>query len=240
MLGVQGAQDAQGSSAVRHVLGRRAGLASDADRQGAVRFELHLDIVIRRQRGFFRIGQVDHVRRVGLGHGHEDNQQNQHHVDVRHDIDFRLEFAAPAASHAAVERSHLAPVQRDWRCRMFENSSTKLSKRVARRSMSWVKRLYATTAGIAANRPMAVAISASAMPGATTASVACWTLARPRKAFMMPQTVPSRPMYGETEPTEARKARCDSSTSISRWKAARMARRAPSSTAPTSSASREP
>jgi hypothetical protein len=39
------------------------------------------------------------------------------------------------------------------------------------------------------------------------ASVACCTLARPRKAFMMPHTVPSRPMYGDTEPTEARKFR---------------------------------
>src|SRR5574340_1831001 len=36
---------------------------------------------------------------------------------------------------------------------------------------------------MAANRPMAVAISASAMPGATWARVACTTLDRPRKAF---------------------------------------------------------
>src|SRR4249920_4252823 len=39
------------------------------------------------------------------------------------------------------------------------------------------------TAGMAANRPMAVATSASAMPGATCASVACATLDRPRKAY---------------------------------------------------------
>ena len=36
--------------------------------------------------------------------------------------------------------------------------------------MPWLKRLYAMTAGIAANRPIAVANKASAMPGATTAS----------------------------------------------------------------------
>ncbi len=42
----------------------------------------------------------------------------------------------------------------------------KPSKRVARRSMPMANRLYATTAGIAANRPIAVATNASAMPGA--------------------------------------------------------------------------
>jgi hypothetical protein len=36
------------------------------------------------------------------------------------------------------------------------------------------------------------------------------------------------------EPTEARKASCDSAMSISRWKLARMARRAPSSKVPAS------
>ena len=40
---------------------------------------------------------------------------------------------------------------------------------------------------------IAVAMRASAMPGATCPSVACATLARPRKAFMMPQTVPNSP-----------------------------------------------
>jgi hypothetical protein len=39
---------------------------------------------------------------------------------------------------------------------------------------------------------------------------------------------------GETEPTEARKERLVSSASSSRWKLARMARRAPSSRAPLS------
>ena len=40
----------------------------------------------------------------------------------------------------------------------------------------------ATDIATAANRPMAVAISASAMPGATVARVASWALPRPRKA----------------------------------------------------------
>ena len=43
---------------------------------------------------------------------------------------------------------------------------------------------------------MAVATSASAMPGATIASVACCTLPSELKALMMPQTVPNRPTYG--------------------------------------------
>ena len=64
---------------------------------------------------------------------------------------------------------------------------------------------------------MAVATSASAMPGATDASVACCTFDSPRKAFMMPHTVPNRPMYGLTEPADARKARFASIASISRW-----------------------
>jgi biopolymer transport protein ExbB/TolQ len=43
---------------------------------------------------------------------------------------------------------------------MFRNSTMKLSKRTASRSTSCEKRLYATTAGIAANRPIAVAVPA--------------------------------------------------------------------------------
>jgi hypothetical protein len=55
------------------------------------------------------------------------------------------------------------------------------------------------------------------MPGATAASVACLTFARPRNEFMIPHTVPKRPMYGLTEPADARNARLASSASISRW-----------------------
>ena len=45
-----------------------------------------------------------------------------------------------------------------------------------------------------ANRPKAVAIKASAIPGATTAIVACLTEARPIKECIIPQTVPKRPI----------------------------------------------
>jgi hypothetical protein len=64
---------------------------------------------------------------------------------------------------------------------------------------------------------MAVATSASAMPGATVASVTDCRLASPVKACMMPHTVPNNPTYGDTEPTDARKERCVSTASSSRW-----------------------
>src|ERR1700745_878460 len=60
------------------------------------------------------------------------------------------------------------------------------------------------TAGIAAARPMAVASSASAMPGATTARFVVWALEMPMKLFMMPHTVPNRPTKGAVEPIVAR------------------------------------
>ena len=60
-------------------------------------------------------------------------------------------------------------------------------------------------AGIAANRPMAVAISASAIPGATTARLAEPARPMPWKALMIPITVPKRPMNGAALPVVARK-----------------------------------
>jgi hypothetical protein len=69
----------------------------------------------------------------------------------------------------------------------------KLSSLMATRSMSRANRLYATTAGMAANRPMAVATSASAMPGATLARVTYCRAPRPVNACMIPHTVPNSP-----------------------------------------------
>ena len=63
---------------------------------------------------------------------------------------------------------------------------------------------------------MAVVNSASAMPGATTARVVSWRAAMALKAFMMPHTVPNRPMKGDTEPTVARKPNWRSMPSVSR------------------------
>ena len=63
------------------------------------------------------------------------------------------------------------------------------------------------TAGMAANRPMAVANNASAIPGATTARLEFCSAAMAAKLRMMPHTVPNRPMNGATEPVVARKFR---------------------------------
>ena len=59
------------------------------------------------------------------------------------------------------------------------------------------------TAGIAATRPIAVASSASAMPGATTARFVVCDFEMPIKLFMMPQTVPNSPTKGDVAPIVA-------------------------------------
>src|SRR6516165_4021575 len=82
---------------------------------------------------------------------------------------------------------------------------------------------------MAANSPIAVATSASEIPGATIASVACCTLPSEAKALMMPHTVPNSPTYGLVLPTVASVARLCSSRSISFSCATRIARREPSS-----------
>src|SRR6201994_3761420 len=71
-------------------------------------------------------------------------------------------------------------------------------------------------AGMAAMRPIAVAKSASAMPGATTASEVFFEAAIDWKLDMMPQTVPNSPTNGPAEPTVASTSSRRSSRSISR------------------------
>src|SRR5690606_12335627 len=154
---------------------------------GTVLLDLNLDRLDRNFTGLADRGKVDEAWRDHGGRDHEDHQQHEHDVDVGHDVDLVLQAAARTAGCATYGRH-----QRTWRCKMFRNSSMKLSKRMDSRSISFVYRLYATTAGMAANRPMAVAMSASAIPGATAASVACCMLDRPMKACMIPQTVPNR------------------------------------------------
>ena len=65
--------------------------------------------------------------------------------------------------------------------------------------------LYAITAGIAANKPKAVANSASAMPGATIAKLVFLEIAIDWKEFIIPHTVPNKPINGAVDPTVARK-----------------------------------
>ena len=61
------------------------------------------------------------------------------------------------------------------------------------------------TAGIAANRPNAVANNASAIPGATIARLVFLEIAIDWNEFIIPHTVPNRPTKGAVEPTVARK-----------------------------------
>ncbi len=74
--------------------------------------------------------------------------------------------------------------------------------------------------GIAAASPIAVAIKASEMPGATTASEALPVVPIPWKAPIIPQTVPNRPIKGAVEPVVARKVRYFSNRWVS-WVVAR-------------------
>jgi len=63
--------------------------------------------------------------------------------------------------------------------------------------------------GIAAARPTAVASSASAMPGATTARLVVCDFEMPMKLFIMPQTVPNRPTNGAVAPMVANSPMAD-------------------------------
>src|SRR6266481_1041259 len=58
---------------------------------------------------------------------------------------------------------------------------------------------------MAAASPNAVASSASAMPGATTARLVVCSFEMPMKLFMMPHTVPNRPTNGAKAPPDTEK-----------------------------------
>ena len=59
--------------------------------------------------------------------------------------------------------------------------------------------------GIATNNPSAVTNKASAIPGATTAKLVFCAMAIAWKLFIIPQTVPNKPIKGATDPDEAKK-----------------------------------
>ena len=69
---------------------------------------------------------------------------------------------------------------------------------------------------MAAASPSAVAKSASAIPGATTARLVFFDSAIDWNELMIPQTVPSKPTKGDTEPIDARRFIPRSIRSISR------------------------
>ena len=57
---------------------------------------------------------------------------------------------------------------------------------------------------MAANSPSAVANNASAIPGATIAKLVFLDIAIDWKEFIIPQTVPNKPIKGAVEPIVAR------------------------------------
>ena len=74
---------------------------------------------------------------------------------------------------------------------------------------SLVNLLNATTAGIAANKPRAVANKASAIPGATIAKLVFLEIAIDWNEFMIPHTDPNNPIYGAVDPTVAKKEKTE-------------------------------
>ena len=58
----------------------------------------YLDIIGRRQGRPFRRGQIDNPRIGHWRHDHENDEQNQHDVDIGHHVDFGLELVSPSAS----------------------------------------------------------------------------------------------------------------------------------------------
>src|SRR3989442_13906979 len=79
---------------------------------------------------------------------------------------------------------------------MLRNSDAKVSISAVSTRPWRAKRLYITTAGMAAASPTAVATRAPAMPGATAWVLELVVTERPRNAVMMPPTVPKRPRKG--------------------------------------------
>ena len=84
--------------------------------------------------------------------------------------------------------------------------------------------LKPTVAGTATPRPMAVATRASEMPGATVAREADLSMPMEWNEFMMPQTVPNRPIKGAVLAVVARSEseRCRRASSLATpWRRAR-------------------
>src|SRR5581483_4260766 len=89
----------------------------------------------------------------------------------------------------------------------FKNSRAKLSMHTPSSRTLLNNWLYAMTAGIATNKPAAVVISASAMPGPTARRLAAPAEPSPINASMIPQTVPNSPTNGVTDPVVASQLR---------------------------------
>src|SRR5690625_2922442 len=108
----------------------RRGAQGEIDLAVLVDADQHRLLVVLERLGG-RLRQFDVHAQVQQRRGHHENdQQHQHHVDVGHDVDLRLEAALAAAMSR--RSSHHGPRQAlspalTWRSRIEENSSWKLS-----------------------------------------------------------------------------------------------------------------
>jgi hypothetical protein len=143
---VTGLRFADAHGDVGDAQGRRV-LAVDAHAQLLVDADDQLDQV--RLGALLRLAdarQVDDAGRDERRRHHEDDQQHEHDVDERDHVDLADRAAARAASldeggHGVYRGGGVAGMAPALRCRMFENSSMKLSSWIAMRSMSRAKRL---------------------------------------------------------------------------------------------------
>ena len=158
-------------------------------------------LVLARERPGTGLRQVDRdaLLQDRRGH-HEDDQQDQHHVDQRRDVDLRHR----AARRAVPVKGHLYPPNprhfRKWRSAMFRNSEEKLSMSVCSTRTSrlkWLKRDHRRDGG---GEPdgggdQRLGDARARPPGCSRSA----RVESPRKAFMMPHTVPNRPMNGAVD-----------------------------------------
>src|SRR5581483_4572393 len=102
------------------------------------------------------------------GH-HEDDQEHQHDVDQRRHVDVRHR---PPRSRFSGAECHQAAFLKMCRLMMLRKSALKLRISLSSTRMRELKALYATSAGMAAKSPTAVATSASEIGRATVARLA--------------------------------------------------------------------
>src|SRR5262249_27226208 len=149
-------------------------------------------LLVPRERRGRDLRQVDRDALLEDRRGHhEDHEEHQHHVDERRDVDVG-DRARPLARSA--ERHWSQALLRKCRSAMFRNSEANVSISAVSTRIWRAKKLCITTAGMAAASPTAVAISASAMPGATAWMLDEVVVESPMNAVMMPHTVPKSPM----------------------------------------------
>src|SRR5262249_47706710 len=151
---------------------------------------------------------LDGVPHDVAGGDHEDDQEDQADIDQRRDVDAgdRLVALLKGLRHGYLP----SPLERLVRSARDSPGAiaflSGLARPTERRTSRW-KKLKPSTAGMATNRPTAVATSASLMPPITACAPPLPAADRSAKARMMPSTVPKRPMNGALLPRVPRMER---------------------------------